>query len=41
MLMDLKPENILFESKTGVLIKLIDFNLARTSLGNLSVPLLG
>lgn len=41
MVMDLKPENILFESKTGVLVKLIDFNLARTSLGKGTVPILG
>ena len=41
ILMDLKPENILFQSKTDVLIKLIDFGLVRSSLGKGVVPILG
>jgi len=41
MLMDLKPENILFQSKTDVLIKLIDLGLVRSSLGKGVVPILG
>lgn len=32
--MDLKPENILFESSEGYNIKLIDFHLAQSTLGD-------
>jgi serine/threonine protein kinase len=39
--MDLKPENILFESKTAVLVKLIDFSLVRSTVGKGIVPILG
>ena len=38
--MDLTPENILFENSDGHNIKIIDFHLAQSTVGDQEVPLL-
>jgi len=41
IMMDLKPQNILFQATSTVLVKLIDFDLVRTTVGREPVPLIG